>query len=414
MQITKSVSPGLIEVLGEGRKMLKQGSLSPRQSEVLGRIIACGTGRLGAHYYHCMDCGHQHMIAHSCRDRHCPRCQKHKSDQWLARQKSTLLPVPYFHVVFTLPHGLNPVIRQNKRACLNLLFKAASKTVLTFAKNNHQCRPGITAVLHTWGQTLCEHYHVHLIVTGGGLSLCDDQWIETENKGKWLYSTRALAKVYQAIYLNGLEKLHKKGQLNFFGGIEHWASDSTFKRQLRGFAKRKWNVYAKQPFGGPEQVLSYLSLYTHRVAISNNRIKSIDPDKNKVRFSYKNYRKDGRWETISLSCDEFTRRFCSHILPKRFCKIRHYGILANNQRKDCIALARAYLPELSPDESSHSPIPEPESIEQSADSDGNRSISKCAQCGSTRLRWTILMLSIGQSSKTEIGRPGQKHHHKPP
>jgi len=288
-------------------------SFSPRQRQVIHRLLACGTGELGYHIYQCEQCNHVHSVAHSCRDRHCPRCQSAQAGRWLERQQESLLPVPYFHVVFTLPHQLNSVIRQNPKLCLGLLFSAACSTVMDFGKNNLGAQLGVTAVLHTWGQTLSQHYHVHLIVTGGGLSVSGDEWIGVENP-RWLFSTRAMSKVYQARYLEGLKELFDSKQLEFHGKIAHWSESEVFFRQIRTWSRRKWNVYAKAPFAGAGQVLKYLSLYTHRIAITSGRIKKLDKKAKKVSFTYRNYRKQGSpWQNMILSVVEFTRRFASHI-----------------------------------------------------------------------------------------------------
>jgi len=323
-------------------------ALCARQRDVLGRILACGSGNLGAHWRECQDCGHAHLVAHSCRDRHCPRCQLHQSVEWLERQTEALLPVPYFHLVFTLPHQLHALIRQNPKPCLKLLFDAASSTLLDFGRNNLGAQLGMTAVLHSWGQNMAEHYHLHVIVPGGGLSLSEDEWIEAEPgkaNSRWLFSTRALSRVYQARYLEGLRACYDNDELEFHGVIKHWAQESTFAAQLRTVSRRKWNVYAKAPFGGPKPVLKYLSLYTHRVAISERRIVEVDRQAETVRFNYKDYADKGRWKPMVLSAVEFVRRFAQHILPRGFCKIRHYGLLSTRNRKEKIAICRVLLGE---------------------------------------------------------------------
>jgi hypothetical protein len=262
-----------------------------------------------------------------------------------------LLPTPYFHVVFTLPHQLNILIRQNKAACLGLLFKAASSTLLDFGRDKLGATLGLTAVLHTWGQSMCEHNHLHVLVTGGGLALSGDEWVPSAGgagavgKGRrpFLFATRALAKVFQARYLEGLEGLHAGGQLEFHGQLAHWREGGVFGNQLRTLSRRRWRVYAKAPFAGPSQVLTYLSLYTHRVAISEGRVQKVDEGGGTVTFRYKDYASGGRQKSMTLGCVEFTRRFCQHILPRGFCKIRHYGILSTRNRKAKVALCRILL-----------------------------------------------------------------------
>lgn len=394
----------LVEALTLAKNMPRPPVLSPRQSEVIGRIIACGSGRLGASVQQCRDCGHSHVVAHSCRDRHCPRCQRREAEAWLERQKAVLLPVPYFHLVFTIPHELNPVIRQNRRVCLNLFFKTVCSTLIDFGHNNLGAQIGLTAVLHTWGQTLCEHYHLHVIVTGGGLSAAGDEWVEAES-GKWLFSTRALAQVYQARYLEGLQKLYKENQLEFHGAISHWSTPERFRARLRQGARRKWHVYAKAPFAGPEQVLEYLALYSHRVAVSQRRIKQVDHQAGTVRFRYKDYADNSKWKSMTLDVAEFTRRFAQHILPPRFCKIRHCGILSNRNRQHKVALSRIYLQGASPWSEAHEDTAEMfaeagldgAAADQAGGSDGGA--AKCERCGSTRLHWigAVPVATTGQA-----------------
>jgi hypothetical protein len=346
---------GLARVFGA---VLRDGggiALAPRQREVLGRILACGTGSLGAHVYRCGQCQTTHVLPHSCRDRHCPRCQKQRAGAWLESQQQALLPAPYFHVVFTLPHQLNALVRQNKAACLGLLFKAASSTLLDFGRGNLGATLGLTAVLHTWGQSLCEHYHLHVLVTGGGLALSEDEWVSSVSASgdgagvkkrrlrPFLFATRALGKVFQARYLEGLEGLHRDAKLEFHGQLAHWREGGVFGNQLRTLSRRRWCVYAKAPFAGPSQVLTYLSLYTHRVAISEGRVQKVDEGKGTVTFRYKDYANGGKQKLMTLGCVEFTRRFCQHILPRGFCKIRHYGILSTRNRKAKVALCRILL-----------------------------------------------------------------------
>jgi len=377
----------LVEVLRAGKDQCR---LSAREHRVLRRILACGTGELGHHVYRCTDCGRIHAVAHSCRDRHCPRCQSREADRWLEKQREALLPVPYFHVVFTLPHQLNGLVAQNPKACLDLLFSAAGSTMLSFAKNNLGAVPGITAVLHTWGQTLCRHYHIHMIVTGGGLAESGDEWVAPPNPA-WLFSTRALGEVYRARYLEGLEKLFAGDQLEFHGKLEPWSDEDHFARQLRTLSRRKWNVYAKAPFGGPGPVLGYLSLYTHRVAIAAGRVLAHDQESGTVSFRYRDYRKPGAPQgTMRLEEGEFARRFCNHILPEGFCKIRHYGIQSTRNRKSKIALCRYYLRGRPvPVEANDPAEPVPEEGDaggQGEERAGASATGQCPHCGSKELK----------------------------
>jgi hypothetical protein len=305
----------------------------------LNLLAACRTPQLGGHRYRCGQCGKEHFVPHVCGNRHCPQCQGAQALDWLERQESALLPIPYFHVVFTLPHLLNPLIRQNRRALFQLLFESAAQTLLTFGGNNLKAQLGITAVLHTWGQTLVEHYHLHCIVTGGGLALDGSGWVKTP--GHFLFPVRALSKMFAGKFRAGLHRLCAEGQLEFHGRISVLARPAVFGRLLHKLKAIRWVVYAKRPFAGPQQVLAYLSRYTHRVAIGNRRL--LAADQQSVSFSYKDYAKAARRKTMRLSVEEFVRRFCLHLLPERFVKIRHYGLLGNRNRQERIQRARQSL-----------------------------------------------------------------------
>jgi hypothetical protein len=259
----------------------------------------------------------------------------------LNQQQEALLPVPYFHVVFTLPHVLNPLIQQNQRALYALLFQSVSQTLLRFGQKELDAQLGLTAVLHTWSQTLLDHYHLHCIVTGGGLSGDNLRWVNTP--AHYLFPVRALSKVYRGKFLSGLEKLYAKQKLEFHGQLSGLAPPKPFARLLRQAARRKWVVYAKQPFGGPLQVLVYLSRYTHRVAISPRRLLVLDSQQQTVTFAWKDYADASRPKTMTLPVREFLRRFCLHLLPQRFVKIRHFGFLGNRQRRKRVPLARELL-----------------------------------------------------------------------
>jgi hypothetical protein len=282
-----------------------------------------------------------HFVPHSCRNRHCPVCQGQAAREWLEQQQQALLPVPYFHVVFTLPHALNPLIRQNQRALYTLLFQVVSQTLLQFGQNRFGVQLGITAVLHTWSQTLMDHYHLHCIVTGGGLSSDNSRWVSAP--AHYLFPVGALSKVYRGKFLSALEKLYAEGKLQFEGQLAAWAAPSQFSQLLRQAARQKWVVYAKRPFAGPLQVLTYLSRYTHRVAISPRRLLAMDSQHQTVTFAWRDYADGSKRKTMTLPGSEFLRRFCLHLLPGRFVKIRHYGFLGNRQRHQRVPLARALL-----------------------------------------------------------------------
>ena len=347
--------------------------------KTLNALLCCRTPALGSHHYRCADCGREHLVPHSCRNRHCPECQGANAHEWLERQEANLLRVPYFHVVFTLPHSLNPLIAQNQRALYSLLFASASATLLEFADNKIGVRPGITVVLHSWSQTQLDHYHLHCIVTGGGLSADGERWRGL--KANYLFPVRALSVVFRAKYRDGLRALYDKGELEFHGKLAADAGSTSFVRLLRKACREKWNVYAKRPFGGPKQVLAYLSRYTHRIAIGSRRILALDQEASKVTFAYKDYADDSKRKTMTLGLDEFLRRFCLHILPFRFVKIRHYGLLANRGRDARIERAREMIAVAPPSEAP--PSDDGKKGAGEAAQDGKRQIA-CPNCGSTR------------------------------
>jgi hypothetical protein len=331
------------EVLRVGLPEYARGQAMPPQHwRVLRAIMACRTPALGGHLYQCAGCGERQFVPHSCRNRHCPTCQGANGYAWLEAQKDVLLPIPYFHVVFTLPHALNPLIRQNPARCYELLFAAASATLLTFGEHELHAQLGLTMVLHTWSQTLLEHYHVHAIVTGGGLRTDGTGWVGTP--AHWLFAVKALSAMFSGKFCAGLQALYQAGRLEFHGQIARLASRPAFQRLLGDAARKPWVVYAKRPFAGPETVLAYLARYTHRIGLTNYRLRDLDPVAHTVTFAYKDYADRSRQKTLRLDCGEFIRRLRLHILPPRFVKIRHYGLLANRNRHARIAVARAALP----------------------------------------------------------------------
>lgn len=312
--------------------------------KVLRAIAACHTAALGGHQYQCAHCGREHFVPHSCGNRHCPTCQRLNGAQWMEEQTNHLLPIPYFHVVFTLPHELNPLIQHNQAHLYGLLFSSATSTLLEFGRNNLQATLGVTAVLHTWGQNLGDHYHLHCLVTGGGVSLDGARWVSLHSN--WLFPVRALSVVFRAKFRDGLQQLFDRHQLQFPKALPNLGEPTAWARWLRLAARRKWVVYAKRPFAGPQAVLAYLCRYTHRVAITNSRLESLDRTAGTVTFRYKDYAHDAQLRSMTLPLEEFLRRFCLHILPPRFVKIRHYGLLANRDRPARIAHARALLAEV--------------------------------------------------------------------
>jgi hypothetical protein len=323
--------------------------------KILRALCACRTIALGGHLFLCSHCQREHFVAHSCRNRHCPQCQGNRARQWLEAQAQCLLPVPYFHMVFTLPHALNPLIRQNQRALFNLLFDAVNRTLLKFGRQRLRAEIGVTAVLHTWGQTLIDHYHLHCIVTGGGLALDGSQWVKTP--AHFLFPVRALGKMFQGKFCAGLQKLYARKQLEFHGQLQSLKEESQFQKLMRQATSKRWVVYAKRPFAGPRQVLKYLSRYTHRVAISNHRLLAVNTTT--VAFRYRDYADASKPKVMSLGTIEFVRRFCLHLLPERFVKIRHYGFLRNRGRKTRIEQARRLLPTADPPKSTTPQVKEP-------------------------------------------------------
>ncbi|QNE07204.1 IS91 family transposase [Croceicoccus marinus] len=319
------------------------GHLGLMQLKVMTAIENCRTAALGGHVEACEDCGHWRVAYNSGRNRHCPKCQGAAARVWLAEREAALLPVGYFHVVFTLPAEIAAIAFQNKSLLYELLFKAAAQTMLTIAADPKHlgARIGITAVLHTWGSAMTHHPHVHMIVPGGGIALDGTRWISS--RPSFLLPVRVLGALFRRLFLTGLLALYDAGRLFFAGNMAALEQRRAFLRHIAPVRKKRWVVYAKPPFAGPQAVLAYRSRYTHRVAISNRRLVAFD-DRG-VTLRYKDYRRDGpeRQRVMTLPTDEFIRRFLLHVLPREFHRIRHYGLLAGSARKDAIARARALL-----------------------------------------------------------------------
>ena len=319
------------------------GHVSLAQLKAMSAIEACRTAALGGHVEGCEDCGHRRIAYNSCRNRHCPKCQGAAAREWLAAREADLLPVGYFHVVFTLPAEVADIAFHNKAVVYDLLFKAASETMMTIAADPRHlgARIGITAVLHTWGSAMTHHPHLHMIVPGGGISLDGARWVSS--RPAFLLPVRVLGALFRRLFLTRLLEIHTAGRLQFFGDQSGLSDQRAFARHLAPIRAKKWVVYAKPPFSGPEAMLAYLSRYTHRVAISNHRLVSFDEAG--VTFRYKDYRRSGadRHRTMTLHADEFIRRFLVHVLPQGFHRIRHYGLLASAGRKAHVARARELL-----------------------------------------------------------------------
>jgi hypothetical protein len=322
--------------------------LTTGQHRALRAIAVCRTAALGGHQETCDHCGATRITYNSCRNRHCPKCQTLTKERWLAARKADLLPIPYFHVVFTLPHDLNALAQGNPCVIYALLFRAAADTLLTFGRDPRHLGGtiGITAILHTWGQTLAQHLHLHCLVTGGALAADGAQWIS--GRSSFLFPVRALATVFRAKYLAGLQRAYGDGQLAFAGGTAALADRRTFAGFLGGLRTIDWIVYAKRPFAGPEQVLEYLGRYTHRVALSNDRL--VDHRQGRVRFRWKDYADHDRVKIMTLDADEFLRRFLLHVLPRGFVRIRHFGLLANRARHGTLPRCRHLLGQPPPDD----------------------------------------------------------------
>jgi Putative transposase/Transposase zinc-binding domain len=328
---------------GAAWRRANAGHVSLGQLQVMSAIVSCRTAALGGHVAACEDCGHTQIAYNSCRNRHCPKCQGAAAREWLAEREAELLPVPYFHLVFTLPAAIADIAYHNKAVIYDLLFKASSETLLTIAADPKHlgARIGITAVLHTWGSAMTHHPHVHMIVPGGGLSANGPKWVAC--KPGFFVPVRVLSKLFRRLMLEKLEAAHAGGRLTFFGEHAGLRDPKAFAAHLAPLRKKNWFVYAKPPFAGPQAVLAYLARYTHRVAISNRRLVALDADH--VTFRYKDYRRNGqeRYRTMTLAPGEFIRRFLLHVLPKSFHRIRHYGLLASAARKANIARARELL-----------------------------------------------------------------------
>src|SRR5919106_1166463 len=328
---------------GAAWRAANAGHVSRGQVQVMSAIERCRTAALGGHVAACEDCAHTTIAYNSCRNRHCPKCQGAVARDWLAAREADLLPVPYFHVVFTLPAAIADIAYQNKTVIYDLLFKASSETLLTIAADPKHlgARIGITAVLHTWGSALTHHPHVHMIVPGGGISLDGERWVAC--RPGFFLPVRVLSRLFRRLFLERLVAAYDEGRLQFFGEHAHLAEREPFTEHLAPLRKAEWVVYAKRPFGGPEAVLAYLSRYTHRVAIANSRLVALDDAS--VTFRWKDYRANGdeRAKMMTLAIDEFIRRFLIHVLPDGFHRIRHYGLFANGGRAENIARARQLL-----------------------------------------------------------------------
>jgi hypothetical protein len=326
---------------GEAYRQRHQGHLGRTERRVMGAIEVCRTAALGGHVECCEDCNLTRVAYNSCRNRHCPKCQGLARAEWLAARQAELLPVQYFHVVFTVPTPIAEIAFQNKAVVYNILFSAAHEALATIASDPKHlgARIGAISVLHSWGQNLHYHPHIHCIIPGGGLSPDGKKWIACRKD--FFLSVHVLSCIFRRLFLTKLQTAFEDGKLKFFGDLADLAAPTVFTRHLASLRKIDWVVYAKQPFGGPEQVLAYLGRYTHRVAIANSRLLSLEDGQ--VSFRWRDYRHNNKNKVMSLSADEFIRRFLLHTLPDGFHRIRHYGFLANGHRAAKLDLIRNIL-----------------------------------------------------------------------
>lgn len=358
---------------GDAYRRDHAGHLGRVERRVMSAIVACRTDALGGHVEACNDCGTTRIAYNSCRNRHCPKCQGPARAAWLAARQVDLLPVPYFHVVFTLPAPIAAVAFQNKAVVYGILFKAAAKAMTTLAANPRRlgAEIGGVAVLHTWGQTLTHHPHIHCVVPGGGLSADGAAWIAS--RANFFMAVKPLARLFRRLFIERLTAAFNVGALHFFGDLASLAEPDAFAAHIKAMQRVNWVVYAKRPFGGPAQVLAYLSRYTHRVAIANSRLVALNNDH--VAFSWKDYRQNGATKIMRLRPNEFIRRFLLHTLPDGFHRIRHFGFMANRHRAAKLAICRKYLhhePTL-PDDGHPSP--------GDSEAQAKAEISACPDCG---------------------------------
>ena len=359
-------------------------ALVPVQYRALRAVAACRTAALGGQLAQCDACGTQRYAYHSCRNRHCPKCQTLAKERWLSARRAELLPVPYCHLVFTLPHELNTLAQGNPAQIYGMLFESVSATLLQFGTNPRWLGGEIAAtlILHTWGQTLTQHLHLHCLVAAGALH-ADGHWIESRRG--FLFPVQALSQVFRGKFLAALTRAFDTDALSLAGVTATLAQPGARQRLFCALREHAWVVYAKKPFGGPQQVLDYLGRYTHRVAISNNRLAAIEEDR--VSFRYQDYAHGNRRKTLTLKAGEFIRRFLLHVLPRGFMRIRHYGLLANRAKRLKLAQARSALDQSPPD---LHPSP-PESLEAFWRRVAQRDILQCPHCHAGRM---VLIASI--------------------
>ncbi len=371
-------------------------SVSPFEQRIIDDLTACRTASLGGHIEHCSQCGFTRHAYNSCRNRHCPKCQTVTKMRWVEARRAELLPTPYFHTVMTLPHELNPLVLANKRLLLGQLFRSASETLLDFGQRRLGGQLGATMVLHTWDQLLKPHFHLHALVPGGALAGDGHSWTPTHPK--FLFPVKALSAVFRAKYLDALQGLYAEQALRFTDAtlaLEVPTAFDTFVKRLRS---KKWIVYAKPPFGGPEQTLSYLGRSTHRVAISNHRL--LDMQGEQVRFTFRNRRQGDRVEVARLEAHTWIKRFLLHVLPSGFVRLRHYGLLANRCKARTLPVCRLAL-----GHGAQPPPPEPKSIAQWMQSWTRTDITRCPVCGHQPLERIPLPVALGENRNRDPPAP---------
>lgn len=375
-------------------------SVSPFEQRIIDDLIACRTASLGGHKERCTACGFERQAYNSCRNRHCPKCQTVTKMRWIEARRAELLPTPYFHTVVTLPHELNPLVLANKRLLLGQLFRSASETLLDFGQRRLGGQLGATMVLHSWDQLLKPHFHVHALVPGGALADHGQRFNPTH--AKFLFPVKALSTVFRAKYLDALSQLYVEQALRFTDATLALEAPKAFDTFVRRLRSKKWIVYAKPPFGGPEQTLSYLGRYTHRVAISNHRLLDIQGDQ--VRFTFRNRQQGDRMEVAQLEAHDWIQRFLLHVLPSGFMRIRHYGLLANRCKAYTLPLCRQALGEVKPPPSP-SPSPEPQSVAQAMQSWTGIDITRCPACGHQPLERIPVPAALGANHNRDPPAP---------
>jgi hypothetical protein len=379
------------------------GHLGLGQLKVMSAIEQCRSAALGGHVLQCKACEHTQVAYNSCRDRHCPKCQASAARRWLEARQADLLPVDYYHLVFTLPAPISDIAWYNKSVVYGILFKAAAETLCTIAADPKHlgARIGATLVLHTWGSAMTHHPHVHGIVPGGGLSLDGERWVAC--KPGFFLPVRVLSRLFRRLFLEKLSDAHRAGKLQFFGEYQALAETKSFTDWLKPLRQIEWVVYAKRPFAGPDAVLAYLSRYTHRVAIANSRL--IAMDEQGITFKWKDYRakQRHRHKTMTLAPDEFIRRFLLHVLPSGFHRIRHYGLIANTTRKDNLVRARELLMSSKPEDATDA---ETNAADTADSGDRDESVTYvCPDCGAPMM--IIETFERGQLPRAPPVRSGQ-------